>query len=439
MRNRMFFSMLLAAVCLFGGCSIRTVDQMYCLPKRPESYNNLQSTIDAAMVGHEYCAPLSGENRQTVQMADLDGDGMQEYLLFAKNNSEKPMQILIFNQDGDDYILSDMIESTGSAFDLVEYVQMDGRGGMELVVGRQLSDQVVRSLSVYIFVDGQAQQVMTTNYSKFLACDLDSDGLSELMVLRPGQTDTDSGVAELYEMDNGTVARSNEVNMSGPTDRLKRIIQGNLHEGTPAVFVGSTVEENAIITDVYALVDGQFCNVSLSNESGTSVQTLRNYYVYADDIDGDGEVELPSLITMTPLEQGRAVERQYLIRWYAMNADGSEVDKMYTYHNFVGGWYVQLGAQWASRICVFQEGNQYHFYLWNSEYTQAEKIFSIHALTGQNRQEQATVEDRSVLHQNESTVYAAQLEAAAESVGITRQILIDSFSLIHQEWKTGEM
>lgn len=439
MRKSFIVLVALLAASILAGCSFRTVDQMYCLPKRPEAYNNLQSTMDAAMVDHEYCAPLSGENQQTVQMADLDGDGIQEYLLFSKCSSEKPLQILIFRQDQESFELTDTIESAGSAFDLVEYVQMDGTAGVELVVGRQVSDQVVRSLSVYRFADGQIQQLLTTNYSKFLTCDMDSDGLHELMVLRPGQTDTDRGVAELFSVKNGEAQRTNEASMSEPVDKLKRIIVGNLHGGDPAVFVGSSVEESAIITDVYALIDGQFRNISLSNESGTSVNTLRNYYVYADDIDSDGEVELPSLISMTPLEQGRSTDRQYLIRWYSMDSEGNEIDKLYTYHDFVSGWYMELEPQTASRIYVQQESNQYGFYLWNSDYTDAAELFSVYVLTGHSRQEQATEGQRFILYQGESTIYAGELYQPAADLGMTWEDLIRGFSLIHQDWKTGEM
>ncbi len=431
--------LLVAAAALLSGCTMRTADQMYHLPKRSETYNNLQSTIDAAMAGREYCAPRSGENQQTVQMADLDGDGYDEYILFAKQSSDKPLVIMIFAQTEDRYVLSDTIESNGSGFDLVEYAQIDGKRGMELVVGRQLSDDVVRSVSVYAFQNGQAQQILTTNYVKFLTCDLDGDALTELLVLKPGQTDTDNGIAELYGMEGEAIEKSKEAIMSGPTDKLRRIIIGKLHGGQPAVFVGTTVRENAIITDIYAVVDGVFTNVSLSNESGTSVETLRNYYVYAEDIDDDGEVELPSLITMAPLEQGRSTANPYMIRWYAMAPDGEKHHKMCTYHNFVGGWYLHLQDAWASRITVAQSGSEYAFYLWDSDNTHAQKVFSIYALTGQNREEQAVRDNRFVIYRGEATVYAAHLEVESGILDITQKDLIQAFHLIRQDWKTGEM
>lgn len=439
MHKRIWVLMLLAAVCLLCGCQIRTVDQMYQVPKRPQSYNDLQSVMDAAMVGMEYSAPRSGENQQTVQMADLDGDGIREYLVFAKNSDDKPLRILIFSQKGGSYALLDTIVCTGTSFDLVEYVQMDDTSGVEIVVGCQISEQLPRSVCVYRLHDGQISQLLSTNYTKFLTSDLDSDGRTEVMVLQPGGTDADYGIAVLYGMEGGTIERSNEAKMSGPASKLRRIITGNLHGGIPAVFVASTVDENAIITDVYALVNGIFTNVSLSNESGTSVQTLRNYYVYADDIDEDGEVELPSLITMKPLDQGNQSDRKDLIRWYAMGVDGTETDKMHTYHNFVGGWYLQLDPDWADRISVRQTGSEFAFYLWSENGLSSEKIFSVYALTEQNREEQAVLHNRFTLHKSESVIYAARLEVASGALCITQNDLIESFHLIRQDWKTGEM
>lgn len=430
--------MAVLVMIFLSGCAVQSIEDLYSPPKRSEDYDDLQTAIDSALGDGQYCAPLSGEHQQTVQQADLDGDGEEEYLLFAKRGSERPLQILIFRKDESGYHHSETVEGTGSAFDQVEYVQMDDRPGLELVVGRQVSDQVIRSVSVYSFSMGQAETLLSTNYSKFLTTDLDRDGKIELMILRPGQTETQNGVAVLFGVENGTMERSAELDMSGPADRLKRVITGRLSGGTPAVFVGTTVAESAIITDVYAVVDGSFTNVSFSNESGTSVQTLRNYYVYADDIDSDGEVELPSLIDMLPVQEGKAIDRQYLIRWYALKPNGEEVDKMYTFHDFLAGWYLCLDAAWANRVSVVPSGNSYEFYLWNEERTQAEKIFTVYAFTGQSREEQAVSENRFVLHRGGSAVYAGHMDVASGALDISQEDMINSFRLIRYDWKTGE-
>lgn len=434
----LLFLLIFAAVAALSGCTMRTVDQMYCPPKRSEQYDNLQSAIDAAFAGKEYCAPISGENQQTIQQADVDGDGIAEYLLFAKTNSEKPLNILVFKQIDNTFQLIQTIESGGTAFDRVEYVQMDGIGGMEIVVGKQVSNQVLRSASVYTFSEGEAKLLVSANYSYFLPVDLDSNSASELLVLHPGDGEQDNGVAVLYDMSNGYVERSNEVKLSRPIDMLKRVITGKLHGGLPAVFVASAVDESTIITDVYARVEDVFVNISLSNAGGAGIQTMRNYYVYADDIDDDGEVELPFVNTVGEPSEQSPQDKHHMIRWYALKPDGSEVDKMYTFHNFSAGWYLQLDAQWADRITVARNKEAFDFYLRKADSNAYEKVFTVYAFTGKDRETLAVSDNRFVLYKGESTVYSAYLEVASAAIDITKDDLINGFRPIRQDWKTGE-
>lgn len=436
--KRYIFLYALCAALLFSGCGFRTVNEMYCLPKRSESYSQLQSAIDTAMSGMEYAAPISGENQQTVQMADLNGDGQDEYILFARANTEKPLQMLIFTQNEDSFGLMAAIESRGASFEQVEYVNIDDHPGLEIVVGKQVSDQVLRALNVYTFAGGEPEQLMSANYHKFLTCDLNEDGASELMLIQPGPAEGERGVAVLYSFDNGEMARSMENELSQSAYSVRRIMISRLQNGAPAVYVASSLDENTIITDIFAMKYGKFRNISLSSESGTSVQTMRNYYVYADDVDNDGVLELPDLITMHPLSESRSVSHQYLIRWFSMDIYGKETDKRYTFHNFVGGWYLELDSLWAQRVSVVQKDGVYKFYVWDEEFLDASLVFSIYTLTGSDREEKAAENDGFVLYRTDTVVYAARLESGAVEYGIGQEDLTPYFNLIHQDWKTGE-
>ena len=434
MRKYAMVLCLILAVVLLGGCTVKSVDELYSLPKRSEAFTNLQTEIDRVMSGLEYSAPISGEYQQTVQMADLDGDGQDEYLLFAKGST---LHIFLFARNDDQYRLVDHIESAGSAFQQVEYVRIDDRGGMEIVVGRQLTDNMIRSLSVYTLRGGKLEEILKTTYTKFVCPDLDDDGGHELVLLQSAQSGTDNGFAELYDLRSGQLERIAQVNMSKPVENIKRIMISKLYEGNSAVYVASDAGNDGLITDVYALVDGQFTNVTFSNETGTSIQTLRSYYVYAVDFDKDGVLELPDLIDVTLPEGAVQQESQYVIRWYNMRADGSEADKLYTYHNYSGGWYLQLRNDIAPNTVVIQRGNSYEFYVWNEQQTDAYKILTLHVLTGANREEQATINNRFVIHRTESVVYAAQLEVASGAYGMSAEGLINNFHLIVQDWNSG--
>lgn len=428
---------LLLSAMLLSGCMLQTVEDMYCLPKRSEDHDHLQSTIDAVMAELQYAAPLSGENRQSLQMADLNGDGTDEYLVFAKSDSDAPLRILIFQNTADGYTLMTTVNGQGTAFDRVEYVDIDGDGAQELVVGCRVSDQILGHVAVYSLAGGEAKQLLGANYGQFLTCDLNNDRCSELMILSPGETDAQRGAALLYHWKNGRMERSAEVELSSAVEHIKRIMVGKLHGGTPAVYVAGSSDGNAIVTDVLSMKSGVFTNISFSNESGTSVRTLRNYYVYADDVDDDGVLELPSLITMASAHsQGR--EDRYLIRWFAMDLEGAEVDKLYSFHNFAGGWYVCLDNEWATQLSVEQTNDAYRFFVWDADKQKNIPIFTIFALTGQNRDADAVEDGRFVLHRTDRVVYAGLLEEDAAEYGITQINLINDFRLIQKDWNMGE-
>lgn len=432
-RKRIWIAAALALMML-SGCSIRTLDQLYQVPKRSDEFNNLQAAIDKNLGSREYCAPLSGDNLQAVQMADLDGDGVQEYLLFTRGDTEKPLQILIFKLQEGEYVLSDTIESHGAAFDVVQYARFDDRPGYELIVGCQISQQISRSVNVYSLVDGKAQSLLNANYTKFLSCDFNSDRRSELMVLRPGESDEANGLAELYLYQNGTVERSKQLPLSESAQRLKRVESGKLESGEPAVYVDSAVGDIAVVTDVFAMIGGEFVNVINENTS-----TVREAYVYAEDIDSDGVVELPAVVTMRPPYGPGPSSMQRLIRWYAVDAAGVSSVKRHTFHNFYAGWYMTLNSQWAERVAVVQRGNAYIFSVWNENFTAADTIFTIYAVTGTDRKEQAEAEGHFALAEDDTVLYAAFLEENAEEYHLTKEYIIDQFHLIHQDWKTEEV
>lgn len=75
-----------ALTLLLSGCFVKTVDELYTLPRHSDEYDRLELAIDAVLSGQSaaYSAPVSGPNQQSVQLADLDGDGQEEAIAFLK-------------------------------------------------------------------------------------------------------------------------------------------------------------------------------------------------------------------------------------------------------------------------------------------------------------------------------------------------------------------
>lgn len=431
---------LLLAVGLTG-CSIRSVEELYALPRQSDAYYDLQNAMDQALpVGAAYSGPNSGSNQQAVQLADLDGDGRDEALVFVKTSGERPLKIYLFDRNGSSYENVAVIEGDGSAFDAVEYAQLDDQPGLEIVVGRQLSDQILQSVCVYRYQDGNVAELASASCSEFRVVDLDSDETRELFVLRM-ETEGRSGVAELYRYHNGVLEREQQAALSSGAGQVRRIVSGYVAQGVPAVFVASSYESDAIVTDIFALVDDSFQNIATQGQQGLNAQTVRSYQVYATDIDNDGIMELPMPVAL-PSASAEG-ETFWTIDWYCLGLDGSRQMKLTTFHNYAASWYVVLPELWSGQLSVSREKSTsgmsaYTFSHWRGYDREPEEIFTIYAFTGEDRLTLAQEDNRFLLAEKGETAYSAELGLCTWAKKLTQEDLCAMFHFIYQDWNSGE-
>ena len=427
-----------AMAAALSGCFVKTVDELYALPKHSDEYYDLQQAIDKVMAGGaEYSAPVSGGNQQSVQLADLDGDGDNEAIVFLKTSGDKPLNAYIFDQvDGHYQSIAD-IEGSGTGFESVEYVQLDDKPGLEILIGRQLSDQVLQALSAYTLTDGHVVELLSANYSQYTSADLDGDGRKDIFLLR-FDAEQRKGVAELYRYEGGQMERETEASMSTGVEAVKRIVTGLMAPGVPAVFVASVYEQTSILTDIFAIRDGTFQNVS-SSDNGLSVRTVRNYFVYASDIDADSLIELPELVTLPSIDG----ETYSIIRWYNLGLDGTQTVKLTTYHNFSSGWYVTLPDTWKEKIVISRSAEVsgvrgFVFSQWDSATKKATPIFTVYAFSGDDRGATASSDGRFILAEKGDVTYAAELGTSKWTKALSQEKLKAMFNFIHIDWNSGE-
>ena len=444
MGRRKHWKALMGGLFLLGmltGCSVRSADELYALPRQSDVYYNLQQAIDRVMVnGAAYAGPLTGSNQQAVQLADLDGDGQDEAVVFVKATGDKPLKTYIFDREADEFSNTAVIEGDGSDFDSVEYVQLDEEPGLEILVGRRLGGQILQSLSAYSYRQGRHVELMSANYTEFRVVDLNGDDNRDVFVIRMDTNDR-AGVAEIYRYENGIMVRDQEASLSPGAKQVKRLMTGYVAQGIPAVFVASTYESDTIITDIFAYVGQDFRNVAATEKTGFSAQTVRSYNVYAADIDEDGVIELPMPIVLPSATAGE--ETFWSIDWYNLTQDGGRKIKMSTYHNYSAGWYLVLPDAWYDSLSI-SRGNEVAgvqgivFSKWNGYGHATEEIFTIYGFTGEDRLTIAQSEGRFLLAEKGEIAYSASVEDCAFTKDLTQEEIQSMFRFIYQDWNTGE-
>lgn len=425
-----------------SGCLFRSSEELYALPRQPEELYALQNAIDTLMTpGTAYSAPTSGVNRQPVQLADLDGDGTDEAIVFLKTGGDMPLKACILDKSGDGMKCIATIEGDGTGFAIAEYAQIDGKPGQEIVLGRQVSDQAPRAMSVYALREGRVVELMSASYSAYTICDLDADGGADLFLLRLN-AEEGGGVAEYYRYTGEQIEREPEASMSNGAGTVKRILTGKVAGGAPAVFVASLYGDDSIVTDIFALRGKTFLNITTAGAEGTSAGTVRNYYVYGTDIDRDGVIELPQPIQLP--SWGGTEDAYRIIEWYKMDLYGRRTRETTTYHNYSGGWYVTLPDEWSGSLTISRGAEVsgvrgYVFSHWYGEEREPEEIFTIYPFTGEGRDALATEDGRFLLKGKGDVSYAASLGSSAEAKTLTPEALKEMFNFIWVDWNTGEV
>ena len=436
LRKLCVLAALTALLACLSGCLFQSVDELYSLPRLPEDYYDLQACLDEVLSGDaEYAAPVSGSQQQAVQLVDLDGDGEKEALAFVKTTGDKPLKVYIFCKVDGTYQNAAVIEGDGSAFQSVAYAQVDDDEALELIICRQVSDQVPQAISVYdLSAQFSATELMSATCSDYRVVDLNSDSVFELFLLC--SSGDSGGTVEWYSWSQGIMEKNGEARLSAPADAARRVLTGSLEDGASAVFVASTYDENSLVTDVFALRDGQLVNIAADSQADGVTQTVRNYYVYATDVDNDGVLELPMPIPL-PSADSENTESYWIIQWYSLSLDGSTTDKSLTYHNYSAGWFLELPSEWRDQITVYRSDNAYVFAAWRGADETPQPLFSIGAATeGESLPENSTV----LTEQNGTTYYLTITQGAENwSSEITAEALSQRFHMIQTNWYNGEM
>ena len=439
-------AVLVAAACaaLLSGCIGDPAEIYYSVPQATERLIQLQEKIDEVISeGAAYAPPASGNNRQSVQLQDLDGDGGNEAIAFFKVQGEKPLRIYVFSETDGVFEQSMVIEGEGTSIDSVTYTDMDGDGAKEMLVGWRMGSNV-KMLTMYSVLDYMPVELASTDYSTYTVTDIDRDGDNEAFVINKSESETGSAV--LYNLMRDGEMVSTSAYLSKDTGNVARVMRGRLTDDRPAVFIDSTHIDGGIVTDVFALDDeGSLKNLTMRSRTGGSTDTSRAATVYCSDINDDGRMDVP--LPRALFSQSETV--YYVIDWYDYDSRGKRSLAMTTYHNYSDGWYLIIPDIWNAEITVRREdslsGERTIVFSRVTESAdgktkeKAEDFLRIYTLTGENKRELAGLPGRFRLVSRSDAIFAAEILVDPTSYGlfISEPFIKENFRIIYSDWSTG--
>lgn len=473
-KRALFWGLMATMILLLSGCFFRSADgkTLYQLPERSAGYENLDKTIKEVRSyletqngsSSEYAVIFSGENTSTIQLQDFDGDGTRETAItfLRLPEAEKPIKICLFTREEEIFRFSGLIEGDGAAIYAVDYADMAGDGDKEVVVSWQTGNGLYQ-LGVYSLAAQMTQpaaaeetdtaatqsvpkfphtekllatQLLLTSYNRYCIQDINQDGRMELIVLRLGQTE--GSRAEVYGGKSGALANLDNVTLSSGITSLNSV-KGNFVDGKkpiPALYICSTLASGDSAVDILAYRDNKLTNLTLE-DNGLSRERGENLsQTDLEDIDNDGILEIP---VQTPLafSTDSEEERFCLLEWKKYKVNGSCELVSTTYHNWTDGWYLVIPENWKERLVISRNDQEVSrrevvFSRWMGEKQLPVQFMTIYKLTGPNRSMWANMAGRSILREEDDTIYAVKLLTNSWNCGLDADELKANFHMISE-------
>ena len=427
---------------LLSGCLLRiSADDLYRLPQVSEDYLRLQGHINTVLgEGAEFGPPISGPNRQSVQLKDINGDGINEVIAFFRIPGYSTLKIYFFEMVDGDYSIAMIIEGAGTAIESIRYVDMDGDGVMEIIVGWQLGD-ALKHMEIYSVIDFSPELLYSAEYEGITVFDINADRNDDIIAVRLPTIDSNA-VAQVFVQSEEKEVISSKVELSTGIETISRIIRGTLIGGEPAIFIESEgrFEYGSFVTDIVAFRSGEFTNISRRALTGVSEQTVRQRRILSADLNSDDIIMVPS-----PRRLSSPGETAYYVMdWYSFAINGANRLEMTTYHNPTDEWFLIIPQDWRERVVVRREDvvsgeRTVVFSLITQEDGVFEDFLSIHRLTGDAREARASLPGRIRLISEGTSIYAFELLAPENSFGLTfnEEIIAENFRLIFSDWLAG--
>lgn len=426
------FLLLAALLFCLSGCYSGNIDQYFSLPMASEEYRQLQSLIDEELTsGSEYAAPIHGSYRQSVQLSDVDGDGADEALAFFRDAAKNP-KINIYDSENGEYRLARSISGEGSSIGRIDYADLTGDGQKELLVSWQISSGV-SVLGVYSLAGWSGDVLLSTDSAEFVTGDINRDGCDELLNLRAANSTT--YLVDQYTFPLGQEPQATSAALSAGISALQRLRMVTLAGDAPALLAESTLTTGDLVSDLFVCRDGSLINLTMNRTTQIS-ETRRSYsLVYAQDIDGDGSTEIPHPQQL----YSRGDEVFWSIAWFRYDASGRASTIMTTYHCVTDNWYLVLPSGWDVGLTVRRDdsvsGERAVILSRLRSDGSLEDYVAVYAITGENRYERARLDNRFLLQEEGTTVYAAKILDGKTDENTIRS----RFHVIYTDWSSGSV
>ncbi len=461
MRLTMLVALLLAVVMLFSGCDMfffNSAENLIRPPKLSGDDGELQDAFEKSVSKQgEYVLkyPSSGSYRSAYVRYDCDSDGSDEaFVFYSLKTEEMSVYMYMFDCVDGTWLPVDVFPGEGSDVYSIEFSDLNADGIAEVLVGwSSLDVKSNKKLSVYCsYGSGDELDYKTLiieTYTGMLTVDIDSDGEQELLVALINSTsDHYTTEAKLFKMSKKSatefqITAVGYISLYSEITAFLSISSSTVGDRT-YIYIDEAAGDTYLTELLYWDNETGTLNAPIETEvlSIASCPTSRSLDIVCQDIDGDGEKEIPATRlfrngyivrkTADGTDSKSSSESMYIVDWLEY-ADG-EFSSVSTYienadNKFRMEYDEEQMKDW-SIVFYPDDGTSQFFLLRESEETEVEEE-SVLLFTITVTDADSEINKNNFLASGEEFTYTYQITAEGEELGITKGFISALFSVVH--------
>lgn len=303
---------------MFSGCDIEiasSVDSLMRPPKLNGESSYLQEAFEKSVGSTKSLimkTPVSGENRSSYLLFDIDNDGVQEALVFYSDPLvDEFAYVSFFKQTDKEWVSVASLKGRGDEIYEVDFADINGDKKYEIIISwtslLNKEENLLNTMgnnkrvsTVYSYDGSSVKLIHSESFTKMFVDDFNNDAADEFLFVNIDLSNQQKKtVGKIIGFnDDFSISKDESFLMSSVIDVYNIITDTVLDEKNPhtRIYVDGAISESGIITEVIEVSHKSF-EVSLplyeSNISDKPL-TIRDVRVFSKDIDNDGIVEIPT-------------------------------------------------------------------------------------------------------------------------------------------------
>ena len=338
-----------------------TVDGLLNAPKLTAEQSEIHQALISS-VGDNITIkyPKNGKNRSAYVVANIDDEPGEEAIAFYKYNSGNDddngvrVNLLDKDSDGNWYSVKELA-GAGTDIDRVILSDIGENSHLNVLVGFQSVSEDTCALEVYNYDGSNFKRIGVDSYSLLETADINSDGKNEIITIREDHQDENGTIlpkACTLTLEDGRIKRGEEINMYTDVDAYADSKVGKLSDNRTALFIDSLNTQGNLQTELIYYRYSRLQNPMCEDDGNLINLCTRPLGYYCEDIDRDGEVEIPTVSPMTGYENAIDDEMVYMTSFNSYEDFYSLKEKYNGYYCLPESYFIAFPKRWSEQVTV---------------------------------------------------------------------------------------